>query len=311
MKKILVLVLPLAVVGAVCWPSGRLTAQSADPVLIGAGDVADGLNLNLSGAMATAALIDAYPNATVFADGDMPHNNGTEGDFARAYEPTWGRFKNRTIPAIGNHEYYALNGTAYFNYFGAAAGDATKGYYSLNLGAWHIIVINSGDMCYPVACSAGSPQELWLKNDLATNTQPCTLALWHEPLYTSVASGQGVSPNTGMQAMWQDLYNANLTPNAAKAKVDLVVNGHIHNYERFAPQDANGNLDTANGIVEIVAGTGGASHFTFGTAAANSLVRNSTAFGVLKLTLHSSSYDWQFIPVAGQTFTDSGTQACH
>ena len=312
MKKLLYVGLLLAFAAALCWPGVSSRPQSSDPILIGAGDIGDGLNLNLSGGMATAALIDTYPSALVFADGDLSHNNGTDGDFARAYEPTWGRFKNRTIPAIGNHEYNALNGAGYFNYFGPAAGDATKGYYSLNVGAWHVIVLNSGDMCYPVDCEAGSPQEVWLKNDLAANTRLCTLALFHEPLYTSVAAGQGVAPNTGMQAMWQDLYNANIKPNAANAKVDLVVNGHVHNYERFAPQDANGNLDTANGIVQITAGTGGTSHFTFGTTpSANSLARNATAFGVLKLTLHSSSYDWQFIPIAGQTFTDSGTQACH
>jgi hypothetical protein len=205
---------------------------------------------------------------------------------------------------IGNHEYNSLNAAGLFNYFGPAAGDPTKGYYSQNLGAWHVIVLNSN--CSSVGgCSSGSPQEQWLVNDLNAhpNSQyPCTVALWHHPYYTSVASGQGVTPDAEMQPIWQDLYTH---------QADLIVNGHAHNYERFAPQDANGSLDTAAGIVEIISGTGGTNHMTFGTTAANSLVQNATAFGVLKLTLHASSYDFQFIPIAGQSFTDSGTQACH
>ena len=138
-----------------------------------------------------------------------------------------------------------------------------------------------------------------MRNDLAAHTQLCTLALWHEPLYTSTTVPL---PNTDVRPLFQDLYNA---------KADLLVVGHAHTYERFAPQDANGNLDLTNGIIQIVAGTGGDSHGAFTTIAANSLVRNNDTFGVLKLTLHASSFDWQFIPIAGQTFTDSGTQACN
>src|SRR5207247_1960278 len=151
-----------------------------------------------------------------------------------------------------------------------------------------------------VGCGTGGAQETWLRNDLAAHTQACTLALFHEPLYTSSSE---ITPNTAIQPLWQDLYNFN---------VDLVVNGHGHNYERFAPQDANGSLDTAKGIIEIVVGTGGVEHAPFNaTIAPNSLVRNAATFGILKLTLHQSSFDWQFVPVAGQTFNDSGTQACH
>ena len=300
-QKILLLALPLAFLGTLCWLGREATSQTSDPVLIGAGDIADGFNLTLANALATAALLDANPTATVFADGDLAYNNGNDTDFTKSYDPTWGRARNRTIPVIGNHEYSSLNGAGYFNYFGTAAGDPTKGYYSLDLGAWHVVVVNSN--CSNVGgCGVGSPQEVWLKNDLTSHTQTCTLALWHHPLYTSVSSGQGVTPDTEMQPIFQDLYTLG---------VDLVVNGHAHNYERFAPQDANGNPDAAHGVVEIVAGMGGESHMTFGTAVANSLVRNATAYGVLKLTLHASSYDWQFLPIAGQTFTDSGTQACH
>ena len=311
MKKLLYVAMLVALAGGIWWPSGRSTPQSTDPILIGAGDIIDGLNLNLSGGMATGALIDAYPSAMVFADGDLPHNNGTDSDYAMAYAPAWGRFRGRTLPVIGNHEYYALNAAGIFSYFGTTLlGDPAKGYYSTNLGAWHIIVLNSN--CSSVGgCDSGSPQEQWLANDLATHslTQfPCTLALWHHPYYTSVASGQGVTPDLEMQPIWQDLYNSNSTSNT---HVQLVINGHAHNYERFAPQDANGSLNTAHGVVEIVAGTGGASHMSIGSLASNSLVQNGTTFGVLKLTLHASSYDFQFIPIAGQSFTDSGTQTCH
>ena len=297
MRKVLLAALLLAIAGILCWPGRKSTSQTTDVTLVGAGDIADGFNLTLADSMATAALLDAYPSATVFATGDVVYDNGTDGDFAKAYDPTWGRARARTIPVPGNHEYNAAFAVGYFNYFGPAAGDPTKGYYSLDLGAWHIVVVNS-NCAFVGGCGSNSLQEVWLRNDLAAHTQACTLALWHHPLYTSSTT----SPDSEMQTVFQDLYNAH---------ADLVVNGHAHVYERFAPQDANGNLDTARGITEIVAGTGGKSHVSFGTTAANSLVRNGSTFGVLKLTLHSSSFDWQFVPVPGGTFTDSGTQACH
>ena len=229
--------------------------------------------------------------------GDLAYENGSDGDFAKAYNPTWGHFRSRTIPIVGNHEYNILFATDYFSYWGPAAGTPGNGWYSLDLGAWHIVVLNSN--CGQVGCGAGGAQETFLRNDLAAHTQLCTLALWHEPLYTSTTVPL---PNTDVRPLFQDLYNA---------KADLLVVGHAHTYERFAPQDANGNLDLTNGIIQIVAGTGGDSHGAFTTIAANSLVRNNDTFGVLKLTLHASSFDWQFIPIAGQTFTDSGTQACN
>ncbi|PYV35144.1 MAG: alkaline phosphatase [Acidobacteria bacterium] len=297
-KRVLWISLVLTTVGLLFWPSSKLEPQSADVTLIGAGDIADALDFQLSGAVATAGLLAANPAATVFADGDLSHNDGTDGDIAKSYGPTWGQFKTRTIPVLGNHEYFTLKALGYFDYWGPTAGDPTKGYYSLNLGAWHIIVLNSN--CGAVGCGKGGAQDKWLLNDLSTHSQLCTLALWHEPLYTSSSS---IAPNTNVQPFWKELYSNN---------VDLIINGHAHNYERFAPQDASGNLDPARGIIEIVAGTGGASHFAFNsTLAPNSLVQDATTYGVVKLTLHQSSFDWQFIPVAGHTFTDSGTQACH
>jgi len=291
--------LALALIGgALLWPGSESTAQTADVVLIGAGDIADGFSFNLSNAFATAALLDAYPTATVFANGDLAYENGSDGDFAKTYNATWGRAKGRTIPVVGNHEYDILLGAGYYSYWGPTAGNFGSGYYSLDLGAWHVVVLNSN--CSMVGCGAGGAQETWLRNDLATHTQACTLALWHEPLYTSSTV---VIRNTAVQPLLQDLYNAN---------ADLIVNGHAHNYERFAPQDASGNLDLAKGIIEIIAGTGGDSLFPFSAAkASNSVAGNDSTFGVLKLTLHPTSFDWQFIPIAGQTFTDSGTQACH
>jgi hypothetical protein len=201
------------------------------------------------------------------------------------------------MPAIGNHD-YDYGGSGYFNYFGAAAGDPTRGYYSYDLGSWHVIVLNSN--CNQIGgCDIGSPQEQWLRTDLAANPAPCTVAYWHHPLFTSSNS---VDPATFMRPMWQDLYNAG---------VDLVLNGHAHVYERFAPQNPSGGADPTRGIREITVGTGGAELHTFWTPVANSEVRNQTTWGVLKVTLNASSYSWQFVPVAGQTFTDSGSTACH
>jgi hypothetical protein len=199
---------------------------------------------------------------------------------------------------VGNHEYNTPGASGYFNYFGAAAGDPTKGYYSYDLGDWHIISLNA--MCENVGgCDASSPQITWLKNDLAASTKSCTLAYWHHPVFSS---GSTHSSDPKMKPAWDALY---------AAKAEVVLSGHEHNYERFAPQTPAGVADSTNGIQEFVVGTGGRSHYGFGTIKANSEVRNSDTYGVLKLTLHSGSYDWQFVPVAGKTFTDSGSTNCH
>ena len=277
----------------------QVLAQTQDLTLVGAGDIARCGPEKLVNAQATAALLDSIPGQ-VFALGDNTYPNGRESEYFQCYDVTWGRHRARTIPVLGSHDTVVPTSYGYFNYFAPVAGDPSKGYYSLNYGAWHIIVLNS--LCsFPVDCSSTSPQAQWLKADLAANppTKNCSLALWHVPLYSSTSS----SASTTVQPFWQILFNAG---------VDLIVNGGAHNYERFAPQDPNGNLNTTNGIVEIVVGTGGESHYAFDAAtAANSVIRNSSTFGVLQLTLHATSYSWQFVPVAGQTFTDSGTQACH
>jgi hypothetical protein len=267
-------------------PSGT---PPGDPVFVGAGDIAN----SGTGDTATAALLDNIPG-TVYTLGDNAYDSGTAAEFNTYYDPTWGRHKARTKPSPGNHDYNTAGATGYYGYFGAAAGDPTKGYYSYDLGNWHIVVINSN-----IARGTGSAQEQWLRADLAANTKPCTLAYWHHPRFTS---GANHAPDTSMDPVWQALYDLN---------ADVVLSGHNHQYERFAPQNPSGQLDTARGIREFVAGTGGASHYSFGTIQPNSEVRNGDTFGVLKLTLHSNSYDWQFVPEAGKTFTDSGTGSCH
>lgn len=270
-------------------PTAIPTSASADPVLVGAGDIA---TCSGSGDDATANLLDSLAG-TVITLGDNAYDSGTSTEFANCYNPTWGRDKSRTKPAAGNHDYVTSGAAGYFSYFGAAAGDPARGYYSYNLGAWHIIVLNS-----EINNAAGSPQETWLRQDLAANPAACTLAYWHKPLFSS---GSTHGSNPGMKALWQALsdYHA-----------DVVLNGHEHNYERFAPQTADG-VASATGMREFVVGTGGKSHYPFGTILANSQVRNSDTYGVIKFSLHANNYDWQFIPVAGATFSDSGSATCN
>jgi calcineurin-like phosphoesterase family protein len=237
-------------------------------------------------------LLDSIPG-TVFTTGDTVYPDGTIDQFMNCYEPTWGRHKDRTYPAVGNHEYHTPDAAGYFDYFGSAAGEPGKGYYSYDLGTWHIIVLNSN-----IPVEIGSPQEQWLRTDLAAHPAACTLAYWHRPRFSS-GTVHGSSP--AMQPLWQGLYDFG---------ADVVLAGHEHNYERFAPQDPAGVADPTRGIREFVIGSGGRSHYSFGSPIANSEVRNGDTYGVLKLILHSTSYAWEFIPEAGQTFTDSGNAPC-
>src|SRR5688572_15383634 len=264
-------------------------AQSSDPVFVGAGDISNcGSNNNDE---ATAKLLDGI-TGTIFTLGDNAYPDGTAAQFADCYAPTWGRHKNRTRPSPGNHEYHTAGASGYYEYFGASAGDPGKGYYSYNLGAWHIISLNS-----EVDYAASSAQVQWLRADLAANSAVCTLAYWHRPRFSSGTHGN----SSRAQAFWNALYEYG---------ADVVLNGHDHTYERFAPQNPNGQADPNRGIREFIVGTGGAGLYPFPSIQPNSEIRNNTAFGVLKLTLHATSYDWQFVPVAGQTFTDSGIGNC-
>ena len=274
--------------------SQSVSAKDHTAILVGAGDVAD--CKDLSGAEATAKLLEQTPG-TVMVPGDLAYPDGSKENF-ECYDKTWGRVKSRTRPSPGNHEFHAAGATPYFDYFGPAAGDPQNGYYSYELGTWHIIVLNSE--CPDVGgCDAGSRQEKWLRADLAAHPVACTLAYWHKPLFSS-GGAHGNDPE--IKPIWQALYEAN---------ADVVVNGHDHDYERFAPQTPEGTADAARGVREFVVGTGGKNHRPFGPTKPNSESRDATAFGVLKLTLKPKAYDWQFIPEAGKTFTDSGNGSCH
>jgi acid phosphatase type 7 len=281
------------------WSKGQtkpvVKAAVEEPaILVGAGDIAD--CRDLSGAEATAKLLEQIPG-TVMAVGDLAYPDGSKENF-QCYDKTWGRVKARTRPAAGNHEFHAPGGAAYFDYFGASAGDPKQGYYSYELGSWHIVVLNSE--CRDIGgCDASSRQVQWLRTDLAAHPAACTLAYWHKPLFSS-GSAHGNDPE--MKPLWQALYAAN---------AEVVINGHDHNYERFAPQDPDGRSDTKRGIREFVVGTGGKNHRPIVLAKPNSESRNADAYGVLKLTLRAGAYDWQFVAEAGKQFVDSGSGKCH
>lgn len=268
-------------------------------VLVGAGDISS--CQNPEGARATAKLIEQIPG-TVFAAGDLAYEKGSAEEFKNCYDPSWGRFKDRTKPALGNHEYVDPTASGYFQYWGTQAGPRSKGYYSYELGDWHIVVLNTN--CYVKGlggCGAGSPQEIWLKEDLAKRPKACILAYGHHALFSSgVFKKHAIHPE--LKQFWQDLYAAH---------ADLILAGHEHSYERFALQDPAGNADPVHGIREIVTGTGGRSHDLLGFATPNSEVREWDTYGVLKLTLSPGKYTLEFIPEEGKTFRDSGSGVCH
>jgi hypothetical protein len=274
-----------------------------DPILVAAGDIA---SCTSDGAEATARLLDAFfpPDAppergVVAALGDNAYPRGSLGDYTACYEPTWGRHRARTRPAPGNHEYLTPGAEGYFDYFGSAAGDPARGYYSYDIGAWHVAVLNSN--CDAVGgCEAGSTQETWLRDDLARHPSPCALAYWHHPLFSSGVIHGGDSV---VRDLWLALQDHG---------VELVLAGHEHNYERFAPQDADGQPDAARGVREFVVGTGGNDVlYGFGPTDPDSEVRENDSYGVLELTLHPRGYNWRFLPAAGATFTDEGSEVCH
>jgi Calcineurin-like phosphoesterase len=287
-------------------------AAIADPVVYAAGDIAcDPADPSYNGGngtatacreMATADLLSAGGFDAVLALGDLQYGPAALADFMQAYDPSWGRVKSATYPIVGNHEgTTATSADGYCAYFGAAAHCNSSGFqggaafYSFNLGSWHIVMLNSN--CDAAGgCDVGSPQYQWLASDLAANRTGCTLAAWHHPRWTSDG------PNAFMQPIWQLLY-----ANGA----DLVLSGHTHYYERFAPLDGNGNVNPTDGMREFVVGTGGVNFAIFGGGPAlGSEVRENTSFGVLRLVLHPRGYDWNFIPVTGSAFADSGSQAC-
>jgi acid phosphatase type 7 len=268
----------------------RYTVVSAPPVLVGAGDVA---SCGSGGDEATAALLDSIPGI-VFTAGDNVYSRGSAAEFANCYAPSWGRHKRRTLPAPGNHDYRTRGARAYFDYFGANAGDAGAGYYRYTIGEWDVFVLNS-----QIAAGPQSNQVQWLRAELTATRRRCQVAIMHYPRFSS--GPQGGSGR--MRAIWQALYEGG---------AEVVIAGHDHIYERFAPQTPAGTADSARGIREFVVGTGGRNHYPIREKPArNSEVRNDDTFGVLALELHPASYDWRFVPVAGARFSDAGSSECH
>jgi hypothetical protein len=230
----------------------------------------------------------------VFTAGDNAYPHGSTAEFNNCYHPSWGRHKERTRPTPGNHDYEQANASAYFDYFGDLAGPRGLGYYSYSVGTWRVYAINS-----ELTGGAAGQQAQWLRDELARNPTPCAAAVWHKPLFTSGPNGE----NRHMQETWRILYNAN---------VDVVLNGHDHVYERFAPQDPDGRPDNARGIRQFTVGTGGVSLYSFGPPKPNSEVRASV-WGVIVLLLGAGRYEWNFVPagIAGVNFRDTGEGSCH
>ena len=268
---------------------------SGDPVLVGAGDIAD---CDAPAAAETAKLIEGIAG-NVFTAGDNAYPDGTAEQFASCYDPTWGQFKARTRPAAGNHDYETKGAAGYLGYFGSAATSSDgQTWYSYDLGRWHVIVLDAN--CTEVevgGCGPESPQGQWLAADLAASKARCTVAIWHQPRFSSGVHGNDLA----VTPFWDALYAAG---------VDVVINGHDHDYERFKPQTPTGATDLERGIREFVVGTGGEALRTFGIEKPNSDIRAAVDHGVLKLTLHPSGYDWSFVTVSG-IFSDSGSATCH
>jgi hypothetical protein len=273
-------------------PKPAPTPSPADPVLVGAGDIA---SCGLTADSATAKIVAGIAG-TVFTAGDNAYERGSAADYRDCYDPTWGAFRERTYPVPGNHEYLTSGATGYFDYFGARAGPSGTGWYAYDLGSWRIYALNSD--CVVVGCAVASEQEQWLRADLAASPHSCVLAYWHHPRFSSGQHGN----DSEVGPLWNALYDAG---------AEVIINGHDHDYERFAPQTPGGAADSATGIREFVVGTGGASLRSFSTIRSNSQVRNSATHGVIKLTLGATGYRWQFIPAGSGAFKDSGSGTCH
>jgi hypothetical protein len=274
-------------------PAATTSLDFWNAVLVGAGDIA---SCDYDTDEQTARLLDNI-EGSVFTLGDNVHDDGKSSEFRQCYEPTWGRHKDRTYPAPGNHDYRTGDAAPYYDYFGDVAGDPTRGWYSYDLGAWHIVVLNSN--CGSVGgCDSDSEQVRWLRADLEAHPTPCTLAYWHHPRF----SAGKYRDDPDLRPFWQALYDAG---------ADVVLAGHDHNYQRYALQDPDGATDPAIGIRQFVVGTGGKSLYDLERDRPNLEAANDSAHGVLKLTLYVTGYAWEFIPVVGDSFTDSGSAMCH
>lgn len=282
-------------------PSG-----SGDSVIVvAAGDIACGSEAPAEATCeyaATAGLATAADPDAVLALGDLQYEHGALDDFNRFYHPTWGVLRGRTYPVPGNHEYEMPGASGYFDYFNGVgvdsgrAGHRSRGYYGFTLGSWRVLALNS--YCQAVGgCGAGSPQERWVRAELAADTATCTMAIWHHASFSSSHR----SPDLSMRDIWQALQEAN---------VDLVLASHTHNYERFAPMNAAGVRDNTRGIPSIVIGTGGKDLHAFVNDHPHRLAGSARSFGILRLILRDTDYSWEFIPVEPDGFTDSGSGIC-
>ncbi|HEX7290817.1 MAG TPA: metallophosphoesterase [Conexibacter sp.] len=280
-------------------PAAAAHARVSGPTLVAAGDVACAPGQPRSRVachqLDTAALIARLKPDVVAALGDLQYETGSLADFQASFDRTWGRFRARMRPAVGNHEYGTTDAAGYFAYFGARAGRPGEGWYSYALGRWHVVVLNSN--CDVVGCGAGSRQQRWLRADLAAHPTRCTLAYWHHPRFSSGLHGS----DDALAPLWRTLQ---------RGGADVALAGHDHDYERFAPQDADGRLDRAHGIVQLVVGTGGKSHYPILLPQRASRA-HASVFGVLRLTLGRGAYRWRFVAEPGVGFRDAGTARCH
>jgi hypothetical protein len=269
-------------------PCAPVYSEESSTTIIAAGDIGD---CKLPGANLTATLIENM-EGDVLAVGDLVYPEGAPKDYIKCYEPTWGRFKARTLPVPGNHDYGTRDAAGYFGYFGAQAGDAGKGYYSVDRPGWHIVALNSN-----IDSSENSEQMAWLQHDLANTQLACILAFWHHPRFSSGPHGN----NNHMAPIWETL---------SQHHASIVISGHDHDYERLAPMDTTGRIDVMHGIRSFVVGTGGARLYNFGMRSFNSEAWSGNSWGVLKLTLFPGRYRWEFIPVEGGNYQDSGEGRC-
>lgn len=284
--------------------ASRRIESSADPVLVAAGDIAcDPRATSFKGGFGTsgrchhrytAELVEAVEPDAVLALGDIQYEDARYGKYQESYDPTWGRFKEISHPTPGRtHD--AFGGGGYYRYWGAQAGPRSSLWYSFDVGDWHVVSLNSN--CAARACKPGSPQEQWLRADLAAHPKRCTLAFWHEPI---IGSSERRSPT--VEPLWQALYDAG---------ADIILNADAHNYERFRPKTPTGNPDARRGITNFIVGTGGKSHERFDRVVRGSEARNDDAFGILELRLHPAHYEWVFVAERGSGFRDAGVRQCH
>ncbi len=284
--------LPTATATATPIPTATLTPTPTPATLVGAGDISICGN---KGDKETAALLAEIPGA-IFTAGDNSNDYGRKVEYKNCFGPSWGQFLDRIHPSPGNHDYESEEGKYYYQYFGEAAGEPGKGWYSYDLGAWHIIALNTN--CDYVSCKANSKQVEWLRQDLQNHPTQCSLAYYHHPRWSSGQAGSAGWISPIFTTLWEN-------------GVDVVVSGHEHEYERIAPQDPDGNLDFEHGLRQFVVGTGGAYHIPFGAdILPNSEVRIPDTFGVIKFTLYEDHYDWEFLPVGDGQALDSGSEKC-